>query len=61
MEEVITPRIRLGKSVSKSVYQLVKNSVHYPIRKSTSKLVYNSIYRSTWRQINDLTRWSVRL
>jgi hypothetical protein len=42
-------KIELGESVGKSVYSSVSSLVQYPIRKST------------WRPINNLTRWSVRL
>jgi hypothetical protein len=54
-------KLELGKSVSKSVWTLVATSVPYSIRESTSKLIYYSIYRSTWRQINILISWNIRL
>jgi hypothetical protein len=62
---VISPRIRLGSlvmdKVSRSVYDLVANSVSRPVRNSVkssvdisvSSSVYRSVYRSVTNSINN--------
>ena len=69
MKEVITPRIRLGKSVKSKIY----NSVYSPFSNSVWNSSWNllkslnydseyvSIHDSLWRPITDSTRWRLRL
>lgn len=49
MKEVITHRIKLGKSVQSSVWSSVRGSV------------YRLVDTSLWRPISDLIRWRIRL
>jgi len=44
MGEVITPRIRLGKSVKVKVYSLI----HSPV----SRFVFNSAYTPVWESVS---------
>ena len=55
--KVITPRIRLGKSVSISV----NHSVWCSVWGSVDISVSNSVYVSVWSSINDSMIWEIEL
>jgi len=53
MKEVISPRIRLGKSVNKLMWGSVYDSVYGSANSSMDNSVWSSIYDSLWSSVNN--------
>jgi hypothetical protein len=60
-DRVITPRIRLGKSVSNSVCDSVSGLVGSSVYDSVNSSVRKSVISSVWGPIRNLTIWRIRL
>ena len=62
---VITPRIRLGRSVNGKVNSSVGSSVYWSVNRSGNRSVGCSVYwlvnRSVGSSVNNLTRWEIKL